>query len=81
MNKKGRKRIESPEEAVGYRRPMQVREIMVFVRSGWFMAVCPRCGITVEREYMAYCDRCGQCLGWKELKKAAIIYPGNGKPL
>lgn len=24
--------------------------------------VCPRCGITIEREYQSFCDRCGQCL-------------------
>ena len=26
--------------------------------------VCPRCKTTMEREYMAYCSRCGQKLDW-----------------
>ncbi len=37
--------------------------------------VCPRCEITMEREYQTYCDRCGQCLDWKNFSKAAIILP------
>ena len=32
--------------------------------------VCPRCGITLDREYQAFCDRCGQRLDWKEIDKA-----------
>ena len=43
---------------------------MVIVRLHY---ICPRCGITMEREFMSYCDRCGQCLGWKHYKKAVII--------
>ena len=70
-------RKESYEEAMGFRQPMQVREIMVFGRNRPSFPVCPRCELTLEREYMAYCDRCGQCLGWKAFKKAAIIYPGS----
>ena len=72
-------REETPDEAMGFRRPMQVREVMVFSGNEWAMAVCPRCRLTMEREYMSYCDRCGQCLGWKDFKKASIIYPRNGK--
>ena len=43
------------------------------------MPVCPRCKTTMEREYMAYCDRCGQCLDWRGLKKAQVVYPKNWK--
>ena len=35
--------------------------------------VCPRCKITLEREFMAFCDRCGQKLDWRSYKKAKII--------
>ena len=70
---------EPPDEAVGFRRPMQVREIMVF-GNRWSFPVCPRCRLTLEREYVAYCDRCGQCLGWKGFRKAAIIHPGEKNP-
>ena len=72
-------REESPDEAMGFRRPMQVCEIMVFGKNKPSFPVCPRCELTLEREHMSYCDRCGQCLGWKEFKKAAIIYPGSVK--
>ncbi len=37
--------------------------------------VCPRCRLTLEREYQAYCDRCGQCLGWKTFSRATVILP------
>lgn len=37
--------------------------------------VCPRCGITLEREYQTYCDRCGQCLSWKDFARSTIIFP------
>ena len=72
-----------PEEALQYRRPMQVREIMVFpdMRGRPSMAVCPRCGITIEREYVAYCDHCGQCLGWRDFKTAVIVFPRAGRNL
>ena len=68
---------EDPEIALGYRRPMRVCEVMIFPAMrgspGW--PVCPRCEITMEREYMAYCDRCGQCLDWHDYKHAKIIFP------
>ncbi len=31
---------------------------------------CPRCDVTLERDYQAYCDRCGQQLDWKRIDKA-----------
>ncbi len=31
---------------------------------------CPRCDVTLERDYQAYCDRCGQCLDWNRIHKA-----------
>ena len=35
--------------------------------------VCPGCNITFEREYQAYCDRCGQKLAWNMLNKGKIV--------
>lgn len=62
-----------------YRRPMCIREVMVFpaIRNCPSLAVCPRCRITLEREFVAYCDRCGQCLDWHRYKEVEIIYPGT----
>lgn len=49
-----------------------VTEIMIFQsaqgKTGYY--VCPRCRMTLEREFMNYCDRCGQRLGWKDYKKS-----------
>ena len=48
-----------------WRAPMQVTELkMLFIcpeRPAYY--VCPRCGMTMEREFMSFCDRCGQRLG------------------
>ena len=56
-----------------YRRAMPVREYIFYpsqfgTKSEYFL--CPRCDITMEREYQSYCDRCGQRLGWKSINKA-----------
>lgn len=37
--------------------------------------VCPHCGVTIEREYQSFCDRCGQRLTWKGFSKATFILP------
>lgn len=31
--------------------------------------LCPGCRIHLPREYMQFCDCCGQRLGWKHLEK------------
>ena len=59
-----------------YRLQMPVAEVMIFPNGNAYY-VCPRCHITVEREFMSFCDRCGQHLGWKGCKKARKIYPGQ----
>ena len=65
----------SPEAlALTYRQPLKVVQILL-LKNGDCFPVCPRCGITLEREYMSYCDRCGQCLEWKEYKKAILVKP------
>ncbi len=64
----------------GYREPMPVNEIMMFSSSICGDAsyyVCPKCKVTLEWEFMDFCDRCGQKLDWKGCKKAKIIYPGT----
>ena len=64
-------------ESVSYRNPMRVREILAFpsYSSGYsFYPVCPRCGITMERDYQSYCDRCGQALNWDDYDNALVVY-------
>lgn len=62
----------SVQAALGYRQPMAVRELARYGSGGLF-PVCPRCGSAMEREYQNYCDRCGQRLSWRELRRAQII--------
>ena len=50
--------------ALSYRHPMPVTESMI-TRRGATYPVCPRCKISLEREYMNYCNNCGQCLAWE----------------
>ena len=35
--------------------------------------ICPRCNVTMEREFIAYCDRCGQCLNWKNYRGLFVL--------
>lgn len=60
-------------EAESYRMPMPVTEVL-FVHPHYHSSVCPRCRITLAREYQTYCDRCGQRLDWGELNNAKLIY-------
>lgn len=62
------------ESAVEFRTPKPVAEILL-LEHGDSYPVCPRCSISLDREYMNFCDRCGQRLDWKQFKKAQIIYP------
>lgn len=63
---------------VNYREKMPVMEVMIFP-DGTGYYVCPRCHVTMEREFMNFCDRCGQHLNWKNYKKARKIYPNHHK--
>lgn len=60
------------EDAVTYRTPLPVIEIMRYPNGDCF-PMCPRCGITLTRAYQKYCDRCGQCLDWKGFSRAKVI--------
>lgn len=57
-----------------FRAPLSVSEILR-TWTGNTYPVCPRCHVTLEREYQSYCDHCGQCLDWKQLRHARIILP------
>lgn len=57
-----------------FRIPMPVTDLMVFHNTSFY--VCPQCGVTIEREFMRFCDRCGQRLDWNHYKNARIVYPG-----
>jgi ssDNA-binding Zn-finger/Zn-ribbon topoisomerase 1 len=59
--------------AEAYRIPLQVRKVIQF-KGGHSYPVCPRCDCSLDREYMRYCDRCGQHLAWGCFGKARILY-------
>lgn len=60
-----------------FREPMPVTQIRCFhfLHGLTTFPVCPRCGSTMEREYQAYCDCCGQYLDWRDFPKATILPP------
>lgn len=55
-----------------YQEPLRVTEAVYFTSMGSIYPRCPNCRVTLEREYMAYCDRCSQALDWKDYDKALI---------
>ena len=59
--------------AEAYRIPLQVKKLIQF-KGGYSYPVCPRCDRSIDREYMQYCDRCGQRLGWEHLADARVVY-------
>lgn len=66
----------APEETVqpdpaSFRLAMTVTHILRFPNGSGY-PLCPRCGISLEREFMRYCSCCGQCLGWKSLRHAKV---------
>ena len=63
--------LEKPKATNSYRQPMQVTQVRQYQTTAYY--ICPRCGVTMEREFMYYCDRCGQCLDWRHYKKAVIV--------
>ena len=58
-------------KTISYRKPLQVRQVILF-QDGCSYPLCPRCNSTIEREYMRYCDRCGQCLEWNAFSFAEV---------
>lgn len=61
------------KEATLYRIPMKVDKIRVVPAAQLASPVCPQCKCSLEREFQAYCDRCGQSLRRNEFHKAESI--------
>lgn len=55
-----------------YRFPIPVVQVRLF-NSGDVYPICPRCRRCLNREYMAFCDCCGQKLSWSLLPFAREI--------
>ena len=63
--------LDAAHGAEAFRRPLSITEMWVGRRERFY--ICPRCRVTLEREFMSYCDRCGQCLDWKQYRRASIV--------
>lgn len=60
-------------DAFSYRIALPVTKIVRYPASGYCYPLCPRCKISMDREYMSFCDRCGQKLDWDYLDNAKIV--------
>ena len=69
--------VPSNMEQNPYRIAMRVETIRTYRwgRRTIGFPVCPRCDSSLEREFQAYCDRCGQRLSWKRFEQATILDP------
>lgn len=54
----------SPGKAGTYRVPRPVRDSLL-LPGGDVYPICPRCSRSLDREFLTFCDRCGQRLSWK----------------
>lgn len=62
-----------------YRIPLPVREVLR-LPGGDCYPICPRCDRTLDREYMSFCDRCGQRLAWEFIDFANIVPAPRCRP-
>ena len=60
-------------DAVSYRVPLLVTKVIAYANTTY--PVCPRCAVSLDREYMSFCDRCGQKLNWDLFGYAKVIHP------
>ena len=59
--------------AILYRLPLPVTKVLVLLCGDGY-PICPRCDCAMDREYMRFCDRCGQHLSWELFDYAKVIY-------
>ncbi len=65
-------------DAFGYRKPMQVTEIMIYLSPNYSetgYSVYLKCKNTLEREFIRFCERCSQRLDWSGYRNAELVYP------
>lgn len=60
-------------DAATYRFPVPVTKVIACANTTF--PICPRCAVSLEREYMSFCDRCGQKLNWDLFEYAKVIHP------
>ena len=63
-----------PAGSVPCRPPAGLPVSEILVRpDGCAFPICPRCETPLEREYQAFCDRCGQALLWRDYPHGAAV--------
>lgn len=50
-------------DSISYRVEQHVTRYRTYPKGNSY-PVCPRCGADIDREYMSFCDQCGQRLSW-----------------
>ena len=71
-----RKRIARWRHACSYRSPMQVK---LYMRT-WcrdYYPICPRCSSSMDRDFVSYCNQCGQKMAWDQLNEVCFIKAGD----
>lgn len=63
-------------KAVSYRIPLPVTKVIVYADNTAY-PLCPRCESALEREYVFFCDQCGQKLNWDLFEYARVVRPGS----
>ena len=61
-------------KAVSYRIPLPVTKIIVYADNTTY-PLCPKCESALEREYVFFCDQCGQKLNWDLFEYARVVHP------
>lgn len=56
-----------------FRSGMLINEALVLGEYIYYR--CPRCCVTLDRDFVSYCDRCGQKLDWTKYKSVKLSYP------
>lgn len=64
--------LAAARDALSFREPQKIIQI-IRLQNGCCFPVCPRCQVSLEREYCKFCDRCGQKLSWIGFGKAKVI--------
>jgi hypothetical protein len=54
-----------------YRKPTMPTSYALIGETDFYYR-CPRCQGILDREYVSYCNCCGQALAWRGIKKAVL---------
>lgn len=76
MQQEVKEGITFAKEAVTYRMPMPVLRVRKMTNGDTY-PLCPRCDNSIDREYMRYCDHCGQRLDWSMIDYARTCCSGQ----